>query len=222
MHKRGNVELLIVFSVLVVAALGLFFTFGIGKAVQSPQYVDSPASPLDLCMSNCYSSFTGDQQSSCLGGCVTLYSTQLPETYAESPTGRVELDVHRIRDAPKLSPLENCQNVCVLQFAGSALEACFADCNRYSSVGDPYAQSWVTGNFALPAAKEYGGEVRGVAISGTRAFPGGRAIELPEQSCFMCSCLSEGLTALDESTAQRVCFENCDGYIVSSSAGPCR
>ncbi len=78
-----------------------------------------------------------------------------------------------------------------------------------------------TGSFAVPAAKEYGGAVRGVAAPGTRAFPAGRAFELPEQSCFKCSCLDQGITASKQETAQTVCSENCGGQIVSSTGGVC-
>lgn len=79
-----------------------------------------------------------------------------------------------------------------------------------------------TGNFALPAAKEYGGAVRGIAVTGTRAFPAGRALETEIQFCYTCSCIDEGLTANDKPTAQKVCTDNCGGTIVSESAGACR
>lgn len=79
-----------------------------------------------------------------------------------------------------------------------------------------------TGNFAVPAAKEYGGAVRGVAVTGTRAFPAGRALETEVQFCYSCSCLEEGITAVDKSSAERVCRDNCQGAITGFEAGACR
>lgn len=79
-----------------------------------------------------------------------------------------------------------------------------------------------TGGFVIPAAKEYGGAVRGVAAPGTRAFPAGRAYELPEQSCFLCSCLEQGITAADQGVAARVCADNCGGAITGVLPGACQ
>ena len=82
--------------------------------------------------------------------------------------------------------------------------------------------STATGHFALPAAKEYGGAVRGIAAPGTRAFPAGRALETDIQTCYSCSCLEDGLTASDKASAEKVCRDNCAGTIVSQTAGACR
>ncbi len=78
-----------------------------------------------------------------------------------------------------------------------------------------------TGGFAVPAAKEYGGAVRGVSISGTRAFPAGRAFEMPEQSCYTCSCLEQGITSANREAAERVCADNCNGRINNDRPGEC-
>jgi len=78
-----------------------------------------------------------------------------------------------------------------------------------------------TANMVLPTPKEYGGAIRGVAAPGTKAFPAGRAIDLPDKECFTCSCKSQGITAGEKSIAESVCRDNCGGTIVSSVPGPC-
>lgn len=85
----------------------------------------------------------------------------------------------------------------------------------------PRAGSAITGNFVLPAAKEYGGAISGVSIPGTRAFPAGRAIELPDQSCYTCSCVEQGITSVTREAAEKVCSDNCGGDIVSIVVGEC-
>lgn len=117
------------------------------------------------------------------------------------------------------SPITSCERACRNFYSGD--EGCLARCQQFSSTGDPYA--WQpTGKFAIPAAKEYGGAVRGIAAPGTRAFPAGRAYELPEQSCYTCSCLEQGITATSKESAQHVCTDNCGGEIVYEVTGPCQ
>ncbi len=79
----------------------------------------------------------------------------------------------------------------------------------------------LTGNFVIPGAKEYGGGISGV--SGTRAFPAGRAIEqgLPDQSCYTCNCMTQGITSVTREAAENVCTNNCGGDIVSIVVGNC-
>ncbi len=86
---------------------------------------------------------------------------------------------------------------------------------RYQSVAK------ATGGFSIPAPKGYGGSIQGVADSGMRAFPG-RAFEMPQQSCYTCSCLVEGITASTRLSAETVCSENCGGVIVGVAPGQCR
>ena len=79
-----------------------------------------------------------------------------------------------------------------------------------------------TGNFAAPKVKQYGGSIRGVAVSGTRAFPAGRAITTLDQTCYVCNCIATGITSINVESATKVCTDNCGGSIVSNTAGPCR
>jgi len=107
----------------------------------------------------------------------------------------------------------------------SSQEAQFM-CNQYANAqckpGTRYQSvARATGGFSIPAAKEYGGAVRGIAAPGTRAFPAGRAYELPAQSCYTCSCMTQGITATNQAAAQKVCAENCGGTIRSVIAGAC-
>jgi hypothetical protein len=82
----------------------------------------------------------------------------------------------------------------------------------------------LTGNFVIPGAKEYGGGISGVSAPGTRAFPAGRAIEqgLPDQSCYTCNCMSQGISSVTREAAEKVCTNNCGGDIVSIVVGDCQ
>jgi len=97
---------------------------------------------------------------------------------------------------------------------------CNTMANERCSPGTRY-RSIATGYFAVPSAREYGGAIRGISVPGTRAFPAGRAFETPDENCYTCSCLTQGITALDEATAARVCSDNCGGSITSSRTGYC-
>ncbi len=85
------------------------------------------------------------------------------------------------------------------------------------------SESPVTGHFVIPAAKEYGGSISGVSAPGTIAFPAGRAAEtgLPDQSCYTCNCMEQGITSVTREAAERVCTDNCGGEIVSIVIGEC-
>ena len=106
----------------------------------------------------------------------------------------------------------------------SSVQEAQALCNVYANEhckpGTKY-RAIATGNFVVPGAKEYGGAVRGVSAPGTRAFPAGRAFELPTQSCYSCTTVPQGITASDRATAERVCNENYGGSITSESPGTC-
>ena len=93
------------------------------------------------------------------------------------------------------------------------------------NVADSDSGNIITGHFAVPGAKEYGGAVRGIYDAHARAFAG-RAIqpgyELPEQACYKCSCLTQGITATNKDAAAQVCTNNCGGSITSETVGQCQ
>lgn len=101
----------------------------------------------------------------------------------------------------------------------------------YSTIGEvispagpqtvAFAVNKLTGQFATPAAKSYGGEIKGISDSSSRAFSG-RAIETDIQNCYTCSCHDVKLTAATRENAQVACKNNCGGTIISESQGPCR
>src|SRR5574342_281976 len=91
----------------------------------------------------------------------------------------------------------------------------------YQSSGIQSSINELSGHFVLPAAKEYGGGISGVSIPGSKAFPGGRAIELPDQSWYTCSCMEQGITSVTREAAEKVCTDNCGGDIVSIVVGEC-
>lgn len=93
-----------------------------------------------------------------------------------------------------------------------------------SSINVPVKSDSLTGNFVIPAAKQYGGGISGVSAPGTKAFPAGRAFEqdLPDQSCYTCSCIEQGITSATREAAETVCTNNCGGDIVSIVIGECQ
>ncbi len=140
-------------------------------------------------------------------------------------------------EAPDNYDVLTCQTRCSRIAGGPVLQRCLADCRasiEYPSVPLPTGQFYVpavaelesgneiTGHFVLPGAKAYGGEIRGVSAPGTRAFPAGRAYELPEQSCFTCDCLDQGITAVDRAAAEQVCMNNCGGQVTDVVVGICQ
>lgn len=93
------------------------------------------------------------------------------------------------------------------------MQKCFSYCEQYA--GTP-----ISGGFAVGKPAEYGGSIAGVARE-TRAFQAGRAYQLPEQACYTCSCLKQGITAADRSAAEKVCTDNCGGQITNVVVGQC-
>ena len=147
-----------------------------------------------------------------------------------------------VQDQPGMYrlPMLECQSQCIgrpvgtpmyqyprQRLGGTALQACLQKCYEGSAVSQypeyPMTPTGglITGAFAVACVKEYGGEIRGIAISGTRAFAGGRAYEMPKQACYTCSCLPQGITAVSQETAAKVCLDNCGGYITSELFGTC-
>ncbi len=161
-----------------------------------------------------------------LGGVVFLLlpNTTTGQAYYQDPA---EVPLSSL----KMSVLE-CQNMCFRyptkspsyeypeQVSGQTLSECLAQCRQGASIPSDEG-SPLTGNFVIPAAKEYGGGISGVSMPGTKAFPGGRAIELPDQSCYTCSCMSQGITSATREAAEKVCTDNCGGDIVSIVIGQC-
>ena len=78
----------------------------------------------------------------------------------------------------------------------------------------------ITGGFTVAEPKSFGGDIKGIADESAKAFVG-RASETEQVMCYTCSCMSEGITAMDENTAKRVCSQNCAGQIVSAVSGQC-
>lgn len=121
-----------------------------------------------------------------------------------------------IQDVPDL-----CSPKCIGLIKPSSSTYTDTPTGRFSFEVAERRQNSITGNFAAPKVKEYGGAIRGVASEGTRAFPAGRAYELPDQACYTCSCLTGGITASERNSAERVCSENCGGVITDVTIGVC-
>jgi len=138
-------------------------------------------------------------------------------------------------------PMMQCQSQCMgrpvgepmhayprQRIGGKELQDCLAKCYEESGVsqyprttGGITGAYGITGAFAVGGVKEYGGSIRGIALPGTRAFAGGRAYEMPKQSCYTCSCMKQGITSATTEAAVRVCSENCGGTITKSETGEC-
>jgi len=82
-----------------------------------------------------------------------------------------------------------------------------------------YSGSKITGNFAVPNANKYGGEIKGIMDTTSRAFAG-RAIETEPLSCFTCSCGAKYSTSSREG-AQNACKDVCGGSITTQTPGAC-
>lgn len=119
-----------------------------------------------------------------------------------------------------MTTYQSCVDNCYNEFSpGDArLDTCLDGCD---SLAGFVKQTEPTGKFAVQSPAKYGGAISGVGGEGTRAFPG-RAFEIPEQSCFTCGCLDEGITAVDRADAERVCRDNCGGAVTDVIAGACR
>ena len=210
--KRGP-EIAIIFLVIGVAVIGIWSVMtGYGKASSVPSSHES-------CKLHCYQSYAGEQLAVCLTGCSELYAPESIYDY-DSATGRywTKIDVVHPGD---VSPQESCRLSCFRYSSGYMLESCLNKCEQYSSVGNYYyIKPSITGEFVAPSAKAYGGDIRGVASSTSKAFAG-RAYQMPAQACYTCSCLDRGITAIDKTSAERVCLENCQGTITEVKAGAC-
>lgn len=207
--KRGA-EIVIVLLVVAIAAIGLWSNISPGKAV-------STATPQENCMSSCYENYEGDQLMTCLNGCYVEY---VPKSEYDQSTGRYWTNVNVVQPGDD-SPQNSCRLSCLEYTNNDMLRNCMNKCDELNSVGDYYYNKPdITGDFASPVAKAYGGDIRGVASSNSRAFAG-RAYQMPAQACYKCSCLTQGLTAVDQVSASRVCSENCGGTILEVKAGAC-
>jgi len=213
--KRG-LEISIFVLVLLVAVFGIWSITDYGKAISMP-------SNKDTCEMNCKNQFTGEELSACIAGCNIIYPEQSEMTGRTIEFGKT----YQINPTfpGDVSPIQSCKESCYKYVPYETQPSCLKRCEQLSSVGDYYYnkpnQYKPTGYFAAPSPKGYGGEIRGVASTGSRAFSG-RAYQMPKQSCFKCSCLSQGLSAVNMESAQRVCSENCGGSIIEVTAGACK
>ncbi len=125
----------------------------------------------------------------------------------------------------KATAFDSCQQYCYDNFAHpDQLSACLGGCVTQTSVPlretyAPEPTGRITGLFAVPSAKAYGGAVRGVADPSSRAFAG-RAMATDRLSCFTCSCGNE-YTVDNKEAAQNACTNSCDGTITNEKAGSC-
>lgn len=78
----------------------------------------------------------------------------------------------------------------------------------------------VTGYFAVPSANKYGGEIKGIMDSESRAFAG-RAVETEPLSCFTCSCGTKYSTS-SKAGAEQACKDVCGGSITTETPGACQ
>ncbi len=78
----------------------------------------------------------------------------------------------------------------------------------------------VTGYFAVPTANRYGGEIKGIMDSESRAFAG-RAVETEPLSCYSCSCGTKYSTS-SKAGAEQACKDVCGGSITTETPGACQ
>jgi hypothetical protein len=110
-------------------------------------------------------------------------------------------------------PIEDCKQRCMeIPKTQEDMQKCFSYCEQNAGV-------LPSGSFAVGKPVEYGGSIAG--IGGGKAFGAGRAYQLPEQACYTCSCLKQGITAVQRSAAEKVCTDNCGGQITSVVVGEC-
>ncbi|MCX6708514.1 MAG: hypothetical protein NTW67_02590 [Candidatus Woesearchaeota archaeon] len=112
-------------------------------------------------------------------------------------------------------PIEDCKQRCMeIPKAQEEMQKCFTYCEQQAGV-------FTSGSFAVSKPAEYGGSIAGIARE-TRAFQAGRAYyQLPEQACYTCNCLKQGITAADRDAAEKVCTDNCGGQITTVVVGQC-
>lgn len=78
----------------------------------------------------------------------------------------------------------------------------------------------LTGYFAIPTANKYGGEIKGIMDSQSRAFSG-RAVETVPLNCYSCSCGNKYSTS-EKSSAEQACNDVCGGRITTQTQGACQ
>ena len=112
-------------------------------------------------------------------------------------------------------PIEDCKQRCMeIPKPQAEMQKCFSYCEQNAGV-------LPSGSFSVGKPAEYGGSIAGIARE-TRAFQAGRAYyQLPEQACYTCSCLKQGITAADRDAAEKVCTDNCGGEITTVIVGQC-
>jgi hypothetical protein len=217
MSKRGGAELFILLAVLLIAIVGLYYVMkGPGKAVGYNFACDVECSPAKPVKGEMFVTTSSEEaQSMCRAYASEQCRPGVPaRAVARSITGYVTQGdpLYYYNYPGSESPIVACQRSCLAYQGGSA--DCLAKCEYYSSIGDPYAwrpDEWkITGQFAVPGAQSYGGEIRGVADATSRAFPG-RAIEIPPR-CFECSC-GWTYTTPSEEAAANACTNRCGGVV---------
>lgn len=138
---------------------------------------------------------------------------------------RYAYDTPAFRHQQYLSCRQSCMTMGDARYAPmrDTVESCLMRCA--SAANEPLAYREpaprITGNFAVPEPAAYGGSVRGIVEPEARAF-GGRAVEAGDQSCYVCSCMEQGITSASRDAAERVCRENCGGSLMDSMAGACQ
>lgn len=91
--------------------------------------------------------------------------------------------------------------------------------NNFGISPDTKQQGAITGYFAVPTANKYGGEIKGIMDTDSRAFAG-RAIETEQFSCFACSC-GNNYSTPDKTAAENACADTCGGKITSQTSQSC-
>ncbi len=215
MSKRGTAEMFILLAVLVIAILGLYFVMkGPGKAVGYNFECNVACNPQKPVGAKFFMTSSGEEaQSMCGAYAREQCKPGVPySANARAITGYVVTSddpLYGYNYPGSESPMIACRRAC-LTYQGNSPD-CLAGCAQYSSVGDPYAwRPEVTGEFAVPGAQSYGGEIRGVSDLTSRAFPG-RAIEIPPR-CFECSCGGVYTTPSSEA-AGNACLNKCGGSV---------
>jgi hypothetical protein len=76
----------------------------------------------------------------------------------------------------------------------------------------------ITGNFAMPSVREYGGSVHSVGYGQARAFPG-RAVEAPPPAfdCYQCSCPDGKIQTYNAGDLVSV-SKACEGFCAGGKA----
>jgi len=216
MSKRGGVELFILLVVILIGIVGLYFTIKCPGRATGYNYecnvICTPVKNVEPKL--LVTSSSEEAQSMCRTYAENQCKPGVPaRAIARAITGYTTGDPLYYYTYPgSEDPILACQRAC--QTYQNSNPKCLANCQQYSPIGDPYAwrpDDWrVTGEFAVPSAKGYGGEIRGVSEESARAF-GGRAYEIPS-SCFKCSCGGVYTTPYQEAAAN-ACANLCGGIV---------